>query len=312
MSKILGVGLILIVALGGLIGFLIYFRRSRGDSFSLAEILRGEKIDKLIGKYLWPVSALVATLATGIYFNGFEHNVFFVLEMIVLCLFAGLSTYNYKTLRRRLAVAGATNDRELLLNVFTLLNIGGFAFAAAALRSAPLHVAAVTLIYIFFSMANIRQVTVLLALPASNKNRKRYIATVEGHTWLREENGLSALAFMIISIALVVIAIFDADSSQRAEKYFFEPLKAFAAGATTFHLALSVFKFAKIVQQDDITEAVLLKVRWSQNATDTLNSVSVAVCDQWRKIILGVAIVTSITATTSYVLTRSIGLPPNH
>lgn len=301
---LLGAVVILMAAFGFLIGFFIYFRRNRAHDTRRVSLFSWDNLEKLLDQFLWPIIALAATFLAGAYFNGIELNVFFVIEMIVLCTFAGLSTYNYKSLKRRLTGAGVTSDRELRMKVFTLLNIGGFAFAAATLKSAPLHVASVTLIFIFFSLANIRQVTVLLGLPSSNRTKKRYIATVEGHTWLSEENGLSALAFMVISFAILLIAIFDSDSSQRAEKYFFEPLKAFATGATTFHLALSVIKYGKIVQQEDITEAVLQRVRWSQDAANRLHSGSNDVCNRWQKIIIGVSIITFILATASYLFTK--------
>lgn len=268
-------------------------------------------VETWLSKYIVPILVFAILAYTGALFNTPFINVFVAIEFIALVAVASVSTFNYVQTAKQLkqAVGGDTSNYYLYL--FGFLNISAFFVALAVLQSSEFHILAIVFIYAFFSLANIRQMKLSVVVSSSASaavNKKRRVFSIFSANWLGQENGPSALGFTVVLLLILISprahSFFDSiipflhsliseETHKKSPSAYYEEIKAFAAGAATFHLTLSVLKYTAIIQREDVTEVALSKATWDQQGKIAIREISIRSRNSWKKRII-IALISSI------------------
>jgi len=198
------------------------------------------------------IGLIVAVLI--VFSHGRPENLFAGLEMVSLCIVSGLSTGNYYLTRVAMAEAGSPLKGARFFSL-VIINVILFAIAIWLVELTEIFVLIVTAIYLAFSFTNTYQVKTLAI--SKEKTEPHFRVTVTSAIWLKEENGISVVAFTFVLGTLLLITASHLIFGHIAHDEFYLQIKAFAGGAATFHLVVSVFKYWLIYRKKDVVETTL-------------------------------------------------------
>lgn len=188
---------------------------------------------------------LLGVLFFWLYLNNYKWtglSSFIQIETIVLIIIGAISTHNYSLSIIKLTeiTDGETIWQQVLV---TVCNVGFFTFAIFHLRHPTWHIFGIILIYAGFSINNVLEIKALFSSALVNHVTAQRQRIVDRNIWLRNENVPAIIGFTIIAITLSGLILLEYPDSQGEQ--VIKSLKAFAAGAATLHLSLSVLKYFK-------------------------------------------------------------------
>lgn len=200
------------------------------------------------------------------FYNSPPATMFAAIEFGVLCFVSACSTANYYLTYKVMGDAEQPLSDRVFFGLI-LLNLVLFIAATALLERTELFLLVVLAIYLAFSMVNIVQVKKLIADQKSSPSYFR--ATVTSAIWLKEENGPSVVAFTIVLALLLGITGYHLlFSEHELEDKFYYQVKAFAGGAATFHLVLSVLKYGFVLIKQDVVEESIRSIAARQREAE--------------------------------------------
>ena len=258
------------------------------------------------------------------------------LEFLAL-VFVGSAAYgNYTNLERLLQKVTNNSLEKFEIPKFAMLNALACLLGIILLSYSEMHVLSISWMYILFCFHNLKQIEVLSELSTNSQITSEpefNVCAALGITWLQEENCPSViaytgiLAFMFLaSLIMLVVPLHDkihndwgwADGRlpeiihQWIRSLTQSPvktqLKAFAGGAATLHLVLSVLKYKFIVGADGELQENLIR-KWTSElelrgvggeARKYILSYSSTPCTKWKTWVSRLAIF----ATAFAILTR--------
>jgi len=253
-----------------------FFSRFRGwEAAAVSAVLVIMAIILVHGEELWK-------------FSSFE-----VVELLVLVVVAFFATRNYHITFKKLEAAG--EDTDLYAKTIAIIpNIAAFAGATASLKYPTLHLACIVGIYATFCVTNLQHMSILLQKTSGATKVKLRLA--ETTNWLRDENGPSFAAYILVTFFIAVLAFRESGSTSDWVVH----LKAYAAGAATFHLSLSVFRYWRLIGSEDMMEGLLGRVIWNDAATNWLSARATDTERQWKQWLLPLVVLAVIVAGTGY------------
>jgi hypothetical protein len=240
-----------------------------------------DNIEHMLNKFLYFILAILSLGAIGWLYHK-QFTPFSFTEFITLVVVGAVSTTNY---RRTAQIIENVTDKltRFYLYTFATFNVLFFLLAILFLHKVEVHILMIVLIYSCFSFTNINQVYRLSKIkPDANtsddKKTEWVIATVLGATWLKEENGIAIIAYTTVILAIWILPMSNGkwqwlhiDANQDV---FRKLLEAFAGGAATFHLALSVIKYTLSLRKDDVTEETLRALQWNPAKEDKITGIA--------------------------------------
>lgn len=272
--------------------------------------------DEFARFFLLGLGVALAFVLLKLLYHGRPENLFVGLETIILCVVSGLSTGNYYLTNVAMTEAGSPLKGAHFWRLI-FINLALFVAATILVEETEIFALVIAAIYLMFSFSNTTQV---LSLAASNQSTEPHFrATVTSAIWLKEENGLSVIAFTVVLGTLLFITLwhlFWVSSHPTYDNFYFQ-IKAFAGGAATFHLVVSVSKYWLIYRKKDVVETTLRSlnakvVAHPQNASlgdlfnlsDSLRQNFRISGQGWRKALLWLGIFASVFAFSSWGLNR--------
>lgn len=298
-GKWIGFTLFLFLLLPTVVG-IVYYRIKNKEFPDLSQI------ENWLSKYYAVCLTLLVLGGIGALINAPFKNVFVFLEYVALVTVAAVSTYNYIKTASHLKQALDGDDTKGYKFIYGVLNILAFMAALVLLNYTEFHILSVVCIYVFFSLANITQLK-LTTLPlsdeitqnanAAQRDTKKSIFAVFSASWLSDENGPSALGFTVVLLLILIAprlhtiveffipflhSVIGEGMHNRIPIDYYEDIKAFAAGAATFHLTLSVLKYAAIIKNVDVTEVALERANWDHNGEIAITDISLKTCASWQ------------------------------
>ena len=243
-----------------------------------------------------------------LYYGGRFESEFTYLESGILIIVGGLSTVNYYFTSSSMKKAGKSLNL-FYSHIVIIINVGLFCVSILLIEKAELFALVVYFIYYLFSRTNLNQLKVLLENEKDQK--EHYEVFIESYLWLAEENGISTIAFtsvFAILFGLAFIHWWENDWFVHWD-YFYTTVKAFIAGAATFHLTVSVIKYYHVLSRSDVVEESLddlsvkierlLSESQSQNVNlesgdifklgENLKSIITESVDFWKKMLVWTA-----------------------